>query len=52
MADDLLRIADEIARIERDFGGAVNFTVVPDLQFRVVLDTLDVRSFVGWKKPQ
>ena len=53
MGNDLRRIADEIARIEHEFGGAVNITVVPDSQFRVVLQTLNVGlSFVGWKKPR
>ena len=52
MGDDLRRIVDEIARIEHEFEGAVNFTVAPDSKFQVVLDTLNVRfSFVGWKKP-
>ena len=52
MGNDLRRIADEFARIEHEFEGAVNFTVAPDSKFQVVLDTLNVRfSFVGWKKP-
>ena len=48
---DFRRIAEEIARIEREFEGAVTFTVVPDSRVRVVLDTLNVRfSFVGRRK--
>ena len=48
----LRRIADEFARIEREFEGAVNLTMVPNPKVRVVLDTLNLRfSFVGWKKP-
>jgi len=39
---DLQRIADEVARIDREFEGAVNFTVVPDSKFEVVLDTFNV----------
>jgi len=47
---NLRRIAEEIVRIEREFEGAVNFIVVPDSNFRVLLDTLDVRlGFVGWR---
>ena len=49
---DLRRIADEVARIEREFKGAVNFTVNPDSTVRLVLVTLNVRfNFTGWKKP-
>ena len=49
---DLRRIADEITRIEREFEGAVNFTVAPDPGFRALFKTFDVRfSFVKWKKP-
>ena len=40
---DLQRVADEVARIEREFEGALNFTVVPDSKFEVVLSTLNVR---------
>ena len=39
----LQRLADEVARIEREFKGAVNLTVVRDPGFAVVFDTLDVR---------
>ena len=53
MGDDLRRIVDEIARIEHEFEGAVNFTVVPNYKFQAVFDTLNVRfSFVVWKKPR
>ena len=50
MGDELRRIADEVARIEREFDGAVNLTVVRDLTFMVVLDSLDVSfdSPSGW----
>jgi len=52
MGNDLQQIADEISRIEREFEGAVNLTVVPDSKFRAVFATLGVRfSFVRWKKP-
>jgi len=37
------QVADEVARIEREFDGAVNFTVVPDPKFEVVLGRLNVR---------
>ena len=40
---DLQRVADEVARIEREFKGVVNVTVLRDLAFKEVLDTLDVR---------
>jgi len=40
--DDLRRVADEVVRIEREFEGTVNFTVVPDSVFEAVLDTLGV----------
>ena len=43
MGDDLRRTADEVARIERQSEGAVNFTVLRDPVFEVVLDTLNVR---------
>ena len=43
MRSDLLRIANEVARIEREFEGAVKFTVTPDARFLVALDTLNVR---------
>jgi len=41
--NDLRQVADEVARIEREFEGAVNFTVGSDSIFKVVLDTLSVR---------
>ena len=40
---DLRSVADEVARIEREFGGAVNFTVLRDPEFGVVFDALNVR---------
>ena len=43
MGDDLRLIADEIARIGREFGGEVNPTVLGDASFKVALDTLSVR---------
>lgn len=39
---DLRQIADEVARIDREFGGAVDFTVAPDSKFKVVFDRLYV----------
>jgi len=51
--NDLRRIADEIARIEREFEGAVNFIVALDSRFKAALDSLNVRfRFVGWEKPR
>ena len=48
MGNDLRRIADEITRIECEFGGSVTFTVTPDSKFRAALGTLNVSfSFVG-----
>ena len=41
--NDLRRIADEIARIEREFRGAVNVTIHRDPAFRAVLHALNVR---------
>ena len=41
--NDLRQIAAEVARIECEFKGAANFTVVRDPWFKVVLDALDVR---------
>ena len=53
LGNDLRRIADEITQIEREFGGAVDFTVAPDSEFQVEFDTLNVRFiFVGWKRPR
>jgi len=46
--NDLRRIAGEVARIEHEFEGVVNFTVLRDSRFGAVLDTLKVRfRFVG-----
>ena len=42
-ANDLRWVADEVARIEREFEGAVNLNASRDSVFKVVLDTLDVR---------
>ena len=53
MGNDLRRIADEVARIEREFEGAVSFIVCRDSKLWAVLDTLNVRSCsVGWKRPR
>jgi len=41
--NDLRLVAVEVSRIEREFEGRVNFTVVSDSVFEVVLDTLGVR---------
>ena len=50
---DLRRVADEVARIEREFKGAVNITVVRDPVLQVVLDTLNVRfSFAVLTRPR
>ena len=43
MGNDLRLIADEVSRIEREFEGAVNLTVLRDPKFELVLDTLNVR---------
>jgi len=44
MGSDLRRIADEVARIEREFEGRVNFTIdTYSPHFRMVLDDLNVR---------
>ena len=40
--NSLLRATDEVSRIEREFKGAVNVTVVRDPWLRVVLDTFNV----------
>ena len=45
MGNDLRRIADEVTRIESEFDGAVDLTVVSDPGFAVVLDTLNVRFY-------
>jgi len=37
MSNDLQRIADQVARIEREFEGAVNSTVIRDPNFESVL---------------
>ena len=44
---DLQRVAGEVARIESEFGGAVNLTVFRDESFAVVLDTLKVRFLLA-----
>ena len=40
--NDLRRISEEVARIERDFEGAVKFTVIRDSTFSAVLNGLQV----------
>ena len=40
--NNLRQVADEIARIEREFEGAVNLTVFRDPVFEAVSDTLNV----------
>jgi len=48
MGDDLLWITDEVARIEREFEGAVNLIVFRDFWFGMVFDRLNVRlCFAG-----
>ena len=42
--NDLRQVAGQVSRIEREFEGLVNLTVVPDPAFKAVLDTLGVRS--------
>ena len=42
-SNDLRRIADEVARIEREFEGAVDLIVSLDSKFKEVSDTLNVR---------
>ena len=41
--NNLRQVADEIARIEREFEGAVNLTVFRDPVFEAVSDTLKSR---------
>lgn len=48
MDSDLRWVADEVARIEREFEGAVNLVVLRDAGFKVVLDKLNVRFHFGW----
>ena len=43
IGNNLRRIADEVFRIEQEFGGVVNVTVLRDPGFGTVLDTLNVR---------
>ena len=43
LRDDLVRIANEISRIEREFDRVVHITVVTDRKFRMALDILYVR---------
>ena len=51
MSNDLRRISGEVTRIECEFKGAVSFTVLRNLGFGVVLDSLNVRfRLVGWKR--
>jgi len=47
---ELRRVADELARIEREFGGAVKLTVRRNPGFNVVFDTLDVRASFLWSE--
>ena len=42
LGNDLRWIADEFVRIEREFEGAVNLTVVRGPEFEVLLDMLNV----------
>ena len=42
--NDLRKVADEVARIEREFSGTLSLTVHRDPAFEVVSDTLNVRS--------
>jgi len=46
-SDDLQRIADEVARIEREFEGRVNLTALRESVFGVAVDTINV-SFRSW----
>ena len=41
--NDLRRVADEVARIKREFGEGVDFAMYRDMGFKAVLDTLNVR---------
>ena len=41
--NDLRWVADEVSRIEREFEGVVDFTVLRDLRFKAALDALNVR---------
>ena len=41
--NDLWKVADEVARIEREFGGTLSLAVLRDPAFEVVSDTLNVR---------
>ena len=41
--DHFRRVADEVARIQREFKGAVGLSVARDSGFKVVFDTLNVR---------
>ena len=43
VGDDLLRIADGVTRIEREFEGALNLAILRDLKFGVTMNRLDVR---------
>jgi len=44
MGNDLRRIANEFTRIDREFKGTVNLTVVRDPGFEMVLDALNVST--------
>ena len=41
--DDLRRVADEVSRIEREFRGAVNLTVLQDPSFQAASDAFGAR---------
>ena len=43
--DDLQRVADEVARVEREFGGVVKLGVHQSSVFKEVTDTLNVRFY-------
>jgi len=52
MGSDLRRIADEVARIEREFDGAVNFAVLRDSGFGAAFNSLNARCRFFWEKPR
>lgn len=45
IGNDLRWVADEVARIEREFKGAVKLTVARGRKFKAVFDTLNVRPY-------
>jgi hypothetical protein len=45
MGDDLQRTADEVARIEHEYEGAVKVIVFRDPRFKTVFDALNVRFY-------